>query len=73
MNWLFGRFLNTHFIPLQNEPSPILVGSKLWEPYSFECRNTSLLRRAVVEPIEGIKVWLLLGYLSNILGYTCKY
>ena len=25
-------FLYTHFIPLQNEPSPILVGPKLGEP-----------------------------------------
>ena len=25
------------------------------------------------EPIEGIKVWLLLGYPSNILGYPSKY
>ena len=24
--------LDTHFIPLQNQPSPILVGPKLWEP-----------------------------------------
>ena len=41
----------------------------------------SLFRRAVVteklmnrweEPIKGIKVWLLLGYPSNILGYPSK-
>ena len=25
------------------------------------------------EPIEGIKVWLLLGYLSDIPGYPSKY
>ena len=25
------------------------------------------------EPIEGIKVWLLLGYPSNILGYPSIY
>ena len=25
------------------------------------------------EPIEGIKVWILLGYPSNILGYPSKY
>ena len=25
------------------------------------------------EPIEGIKVWILLGYLSNILLYPSKY
>ena len=25
------------------------------------------------EPIEGIKVWILLGYKSNILGYPSKY
>ena len=28
MNRSFIGFLNTHFIPLQNEPSPILVGPK---------------------------------------------
>ena len=27
-----GTILDTHFIPLQNEPSPILVGRKLREP-----------------------------------------
>ena len=35
---------NTPFIPLQNEPSPILVGLKLEEKLSFECRNMSLFR-----------------------------
>ena len=25
------------------------------------------------EPIEGIQVWILLGYPSNILGYPSKY
>ena len=25
------------------------------------------------EPTEGIKVWLLLGYPTNILGYPSKY
>ena len=25
------------------------------------------------EPIEGLKVWILLGYPSNILGYQSKY
>ena len=25
------------------------------------------------EPIKGIKVWILLGYPNNILGYLCKY
>ena len=25
------------------------------------------------EPIEGIKLWILLGYPSNILGYPSKY
>ena len=25
------------------------------------------------EPIEGVKVWLLLGFPSNILGYPSKY
>ena len=25
------------------------------------------------EPIEGIKVWILLGYPSNILGFPSKY
>ena len=39
---------NTPFNPLQNEPSPILVGTKLGEQLSFECQNTSLFRRAVV-------------------------
>ena len=24
-------------------------------------------------PIEGIKVWILLGYPSNLLGYPSKY
>ena len=40
--------LDTHFIPLQNEPSPILVGAKLWDPLSFQCREMSLFRRAIV-------------------------
>ena len=40
--------LNTPFIPLQNEPSPILVGPKLGEPLRFECRNKSFFRRVVV-------------------------
>ena len=26
-----------------------------------------------IEPIEGIKVWLLVEYLSDILGYPSKY
>ena len=25
------------------------------------------------EPIEGIQVWILLGYPSNMLGYPSKY
>ena len=48
MNRSFMGFLNTHFIPLQNEPSPILVGPKLGEPQAFKCRNMSLFKRAVV-------------------------
>ena len=44
----FPIILDTHFIPLQNEPSPILVGPKLREPQAFECWNTSLFRRVVV-------------------------
>ena len=76
--------LDTHFIPLQNEPSPILVSPKLGEEKAFECRRTSLFRRAVFiqidkliithqEPTEGIQVLLLLGYPSNIPGYPSKY
>ena len=30
-------------------------------------------RKQDKEPIDGIKVWLLLGYPSNILGYPSKY
>ena len=48
MNRYIKIEFNTPFSPLQNEPGPILVGPKLWEQLSFECRNTSLLRRAVV-------------------------
>ena len=40
--------LDTHFITLQNEPSPILSGQKLGEEIDFECWKTSLFRRAVV-------------------------
>ena len=34
VKWIgyLGIILDTHFIPLQNEPSPILVGPKLVEP-----------------------------------------
>ena len=35
-------------IPFQNEPSGILVGPKLEKQLLFECRKTSLFRRAVV-------------------------
>ena len=86
LNRLFRGFFDTHFIPLQNEPSPILVGPKLGEEQAFECWKMSLFRSAVFitciiqkliitqqEPIEGIKVWILLGYPSNILGYPGKY
>ena len=68
--------VDTYLISLQNKPSPILVGPKLWEEQSFECRKTSLIRRAVVfqkmnkqkeptqqEPMEGIKG----GYCLDIL------
>ena len=27
-----GIIFDTHFIALQNEPCPIFVGPKLWEP-----------------------------------------
>ena len=82
---LFEIILDIHFIPLQNKYSPILVGSKL-QQQSFECRQTSLFRRAVVlqknESIEGTNVsrtprkhkgWILLGYPSNTSGYLSKY
>ena len=87
-HWIgyLGIFFNTHFIPLQNKPSPIHVGPKLGEEIHFECWETWLFRTAVYincviekliithqEPIEGIKVWILLGYPSNILGYPNKY
>ena len=39
---------DTHFIPLQNEPSPILLRPKLMEEIYFECQKTSFFRRAVV-------------------------
>ena len=34
LKWIgyLGMIPNTHFIPLQNEPSPIIVGPKLDEP-----------------------------------------
>ena len=48
LNMSFEMELDTHFIPLQNENSPILVGPKLREPYSFECPKISLFRRVVV-------------------------
>ena len=35
MNKSFMGFLYTHFIPLQNEPSPILVGPKLGGALGF--------------------------------------
>ena len=47
MNRLF-RDNSQYFIPLENEPSPILVGPKLGEPSAFECQKMSLFRRAVV-------------------------
>ena len=39
MNRSVEAFLDTNFIPRQNEPSPIVVGSKLWEESSFEYRK----------------------------------
>ena len=33
LNRLFEILFDTHFIPLQNEPSPILVGPKLRRRY----------------------------------------
>ena len=33
-------FFDTHIIPLQNDPSPILVGSKLGEEIHLECWET---------------------------------
>ena len=47
--YYLDTLLDTHFIPLQIEASPILVGPKLGEPQAFECQNTSLFRRAVVK------------------------
>ena len=86
MNRSVEAFLDIHFIPRQNEPSSIVVGSKLFEELSFECRKTSLLRRVVVlqknESIEGTntsrtnrrhKGWILLGYPSNTPEYPSKY
>ena len=32
-----GIVFDTHFIPLQNEPSPILVGPKPGATFQFEC------------------------------------
>ena len=37
---------------------------------------TSITEKLIIthqEPIEGIKVWILLGYPSNILRYSSKY
>ena len=42
-----GIISDTQFIPLQNEPSPILVGPKLGEEIPFESRKTPLFRSAV--------------------------
>ena len=73
-------FLDSHFIPLLNEPSPIIVGPKLEAPQAFECGKRHFSEEQLKhkkmneqkeathkEPIESIKVWLLLGYPSNIL------
>ena len=78
-----GIIFDTHFIPLQNEPSPILVGPKalgFWVPENITFQESGCnvekwmnRRNQHKEPIEGIKVWLLLGYPSNILGYPSKY
>ena len=37
--------------------------------------NTSYSVKLIThqEPIEGMQVWILLGYPSNILGYPTKY
>ena len=80
-----GIIINPHFIPLQNEPSHILVGPTLGAPCVLSAENVTFQesccniekwmnrKRLHIEPIEGIKVWLLVGYLSNILGYRSKY
>ena len=37
---------------------------------------TSIIEKLIIthqEPIEGIKVWILLGCLCNIFGYPSKY
>ena len=42
------------------------------EPFFITC----IIEKLIIthqEPIEGIKVWRLLGYPSNILGYPSKY
>ena len=74
-----------HLFPLHNEPSPMPVGWKLWEEWALNWPEMSVFRRVVYitciikkliityqEPTEGIKVWILLGYPSNILRYKSK-
>ena len=37
---------------------------------------TCIIEKLIIthkEPIKGMKVWILLGYPSNILGYPSKY
>ena len=38
--------------------------------------QTCIIEKLIIkhqEPIEGIQVWILLGYPSKILGYPSKY
>ena len=37
----FGTIIDAHFIPLQNEPSPILVSPKLGEPCVLSAGNVT--------------------------------
>ena len=61
------------------------VGCKMWEEWALQWPETSLFRKAVFktciiekliiihqEPIEGMKLWILLGYPTKYCNYTSK-
>ena len=87
-NFFFNKFmvlLNTsmyaHLFPLQDELTQMPVGWKLFEEKALKGLEMSLFITCIIEkliithqePIEGIKVWLLLRHPCNILGYPSKY
>ena len=55
--------------------------SRLWSDRKHQFSGEQFIQTCIIEkliithqePTEGIQVWILLGYASNILGYASKY